>query len=517
MKKLIIALIGCVLMAGCSVDVLDLKNPAQFDEASYFKTQKECQEVLASCYSVLTMRPFYGRDWYFMMDLLTGQSTKTDNLEVGLVQFEEFTYQPENDYIDWAWTGFYRMSMRALVAIEKITAWETASTAEEAYKDIMIGEAHFFHGWAYYFLTELWGDVPYHDTWESIKAEPAKARTPYAEIQPKIETAFTTALAKLPESWDDKNFGRLTKDAARAMLGKLYLTKGENDKAISALESVKANTYHPDYYRLFVSGNQLSPEIIFQVLHKFYGWGEGNAYYMFGGKEGWGGRSTNCGRHMEYGWNDWNNLTVSNGAAAKFRYTLNGSEYIDPRNQFIMYGDGVMGAGYFEGGKNSEIYPGGKFPYKPYDGGSLTGYKWKKGCLYEDYENVEIDYGDYSSILIRVADVKLLLAEAYIGKGDYNRAKTLINEVRTREAVKAEPYSDITSGNAFDILKRERYIELFGECHYWLDLVRWDRLGKINMMNELKSTARPKYKKWPIPTQEKDTNPLMVIQSEGWN
>ena len=454
------------------------------------------------------MKPFYARDWYFMFDMLSGQAVKTANLEVELVQFDEFTYQPENSYVTTAWQGFYRMSLRALVAIEKLTEWKTESEEEAAYKEEMLGEAYFFHGYAYYFLTELWGDVPYHESWESIKNDPIQPRTPYAEVQSKIEEALTTAASKLPESWDDNSLGRITKDAAYAMLGKLYLTRGENDKALQAFESIKASTYNDDYYRLFARGNHLSPEIIMQVMHKFWGWGEGNSYYMWGGKEGYGGKAANCGRHVEYGFNDWNNASIPDAAANKFRYTLNDKAYIDPRNQFIMYGDGVMG---------DDSFAGGKFNYKPQDGSATTGYKWKKYCQYEDYEHMNMDDGDYSSILIRVADVKLLMAEAYIAKGDYENAKLLINEVRTRPAVQAEPYSDLNANNAFEILKRERYIELFGEQQYWFDLVRWDRLGKINMMDELESSAKPKYKKFPIPTQEKDTNPLMVVESDSWN
>jgi len=512
MKKIMIALLGCILLTGCNENALDLKNPAQYDEATYFKTQKECQEVIAACYSDLTMRPFYGRDWYYIFDLLTGQAVKTANLEVELVQFGEFTYQPENSYVDEAWLGFYRMSLRALVAIDKLTAWETTSKDEADYKENMLGEAYFFHAWAYYFLTELWGDVPYHDTWEDLKNNPVTERVPYKDIQPKIEESLQTAISKLPESWGDNFLGRVTKDAARAMLGKLYLTEGDNAKALEAFKSIKANAYNDNYYKLFANGNHTSPEIIMQVLHKFWGWGDGNSYYMFGGKEDWGGKATNCIRHMEYGWNDWNNVSIPDEATTKFRYTVDGKAYLDPRNQFIMYGDGVMG---------DNDYFAGAFPYKKQDGSSPTGYKWKKYCPYEEYEHMDVDNGgDYSSVLIRVADIKLLMAEAYIGEKNYAEAKTLINEVRTRAAVKAEPYSVVDASNAFEILKRERYIELFGEQQYWFDLVRWDRLGKINMLDELKSTAKAKHKKFPIPTEEKDNNPNMQVQgaiTDGWN
>ena len=546
MKKIMIALIGCMLMSGCSVDILDLNNPAQYNENSYFKTQKECQEVIAACYSTLTMKPFWARDWYFIMDLLSGQTMSTANMagDPDFFNMENLVYTPNNPWIASIWHGFYRMSQRGLVAADKLTAWETKTADEAAYKEKMLGEAYFFHGFAYYFLTELYGDVPYHPSWVSIKEEPVKGRTPYAEVQLEIESALLTALSTLPESWSDDFLGRITKDAARAMLGKLYLTMGDNDKAIQYFESVKANTYHPDYEALFDVGNHTSPEVILQVLHKFWGWDQGNSYHMFDGKETWGGKATNTGRAMEYGCNDWNNTSISNAAANKFRYTLNGSEYIDPRNQFVMYGDGVLGDDDYwytikvkdEDGKEKDEAVHGPFPYIPYipfdpenlddeqevSTSSNSGYKWKKWCRYETHPHMDVDMGEYSSILIRLADVKLMLAEAYIGKGNYDKAKSLINEVRTRDAVKAEPYSDVTAGNAYEILSRERYLELFGELHCWLDMVRWDRLGKMNMITELGAiknrTIDPKYKIFPIPQQEKDTNPkVKEAVKDNWN
>jgi len=510
MKKILIAIIGIMILSGCSEDVLNLKNPTTYTEESYYKNQKECEELLAACYSTFTKRPFYARDWYFMFDLMTGQATRNAQLESELVQFEVFNFRPETQYVGWAWYGLYQIALRGMLSIEKLEAWETKTDAEAAYKDQMIGEANFFIGWAYYFLTELFGDVPVQESWDILKNDPYMARVPYAEVQKKIETSFNTALAKLPESWASNFLGRATKDAARAMLGKLYLTQGKNDQAISALESIKNSSFAPDYYKLFTPGNHTSPEIIFQIEHKY--WNEGNQYYMWGGKESGGGKVTHSGRHLEYGWNDWANVSIPDEAANKFRYTVNGHEYLDPRNQFIMYGDGTMGDG---------DYAGGKFPYLPRDPQSTTtGYKWKKYCFYEESAHMNMPDGSYSSVLIRVSDIKLLLAEAYIAKGNYDKAKELINLVRTRDAVKAEPYNDVNAGNAFDLLKRERYIELFGEQQYWFDLVRWDRLGKIDLLKELgseaKALATAKHKKFPIPTQEKDTNPKMVVKDD-WN
>ncbi len=506
MLRKICILMVTILIVGCTEDILDLKNPSEYDEATYYKTQKECQEAVIACYSQLTARPMYGRDWHFMFDLLTNQADRTAKLETALVQLGNFTYYPENDYVQWAWETMYRISARALIALEKVDAWETTTSDQEANKLKFLGEAHFFHAWAYYHLTELWGDVPYHETWQSIKTEPAKPRTSYTTVQGDIETHLLEAISLLPDSWDDANLGRITKDAARAYLGKLYLIQGKNTEARDVLLQIGSHPYQGDYYNLFTRGNHTNTEIIMQCLHKFWGWSGGsNSYYMFGGKESWGNKAANCGRHVEYGFNDWHNVYIPDAAVAKFTYTINGASYLDPRNQFIFYGDGTIGDGDFAGGA---------FAYAPYNGDLTSGYQWKKYCYYETAENMNMDDGDYSSIIVRMADVKLLLAEAYMGTGQYDLATALINDVRAR--VSADPYNtDLTAANAFEALKRERYIELFGEQHYWFDLVRWDRLGKLNMIDEI-PTSDSKFKKFPIPANEKDTNPQMVV-SNSWN
>ena len=507
MKNIVYAAIlgSALLSTGCSESVLDLKNPAEYNEDTYYKTQKECQEAVLSCYSVFTMAPFYSREWYYMFDLMSNQAAKTEKLS-GLAQFGMFVFQQDNNEVRTLWEGLYRMNMRALVALEKVSAWETKAEEEKTAQSYFIGEAYFFHAWAYYNLTELFGDVPYHESWLSIKEEPAKPRMAYSEIQPNIEAALKEAIKYLPEEWDEYNLGRITKNAARTLLGKHYLTLGKNEEAVDILSQVSGVTLSSDYCSLFDRGNHTNQEIILQVLHKNWGRGEGSPEYVFGGKESWGGKSTNTARHLEYGFNDWHNVYVPDASVAKFKYSINGkSDYIDPRGKMIYYGDGVLG---------DEDFAGGAFPYIPYNGTLASGFQWKKYCSYETEEHMIMDNGDISSVLLRLADVKLMLAEAYIALNQYDKALEEINEVRER--VGAEKYNNITSANAFEILKRERYIELYGEQQYWFDLIRWDRLGKMDMMSELPEGTNPKYKKFPIPITEIDENPQMIVEN-GWN
>lgn len=87
----------------------------------------------------------------------------------------------------------------------------------------------------------------------------------------------------------------------------------------------------------------------------------------------------------------------------------------------------------------------------------------------------------------------------------------LINEVRTRPAIGAEAYrGKFSAEETFELLKRERYLELAFEQHHWFDLLRWSRNGKINLKTQLEEECGrmlsdiPEH--LPIPLNELDMN-----------
>src|SRR5690606_14288529 len=74
---------------------------------------------------------------------------------------------------------------------------------------------------------------------------------------------------------------RASVGAAKTLLGKVYLTRQQFDKAASVLkEVIDANTYTLDqnYGRLFTNGNDELPESVFEIKYLSGNVGEGNSF-----------------------------------------------------------------------------------------------------------------------------------------------------------------------------------------------------------------------------------------------
>jgi len=123
----------------------------------------------------------------------------------------------------------------------------------------------------------------------------------------------------------------------------------------------------------------------------------------------------------------------------------------------------------------------------------------------------------FSSVIkIRLADILLLKAEAYVAQGNAAEATTLVNRIRTRAKL-----TSLTTVTADDVLN-ERRLELAFEGQRWFDLVR---TGKVmTVMNTLNSrdigrlpmdVVNEDKTILPIPQPQIDKNPSM-LQNPGY-
>ena len=521
MKKIIYSILIALVFVACSESTLDVPNENNYDGTTFFTNATSYTEASTAMYTPLLFQGMYAREFYFIFDLLGNDAEKNFPLQGGLLEFPNYTHTPNNGELNPVFNSCYKIVFRTNFVIAQLENWKTDVESEIALKSRITGEAEFLKSLSYFWLVTLFGDVPLknklddHYVFES-------ARTPKAEIWAAIETNLQAAIQKLPVSYDNTaDYGRVTKGAAQALLGKAYLFQKKYAQAATELAKLTASPYS---YKLTGSLDDLfiqdkkTEETVFAVMNgPWQGWGVGNAYYMFGGQEGWGGKATHTGRAMEYGFNDWWNVLVSDALVNSFTYTdESGASFTDPRAALTFYS--AAGA---KGGDATfcDECPEG---IKQYGDKIKEGQKsWRKYELYEKQNNYGQPDSPINGQIIRYADVLLMLAEAYIEDGKIAQALPLINQVRKRSG--AFEYTTLgDKAKATTILRRERQMELAGEQHRFFDLVRWGTLvATINAEKQAAvgiSPVKDFHVLLPIPQAERDANPTLDAQvNNNWN
>lgn len=529
-RTLIIWLIGILALAACSDDFLDMKNPDTYDATTFYVDSASCEKSVNAIYTIMLHKGMFSRDWYFNFDLLANEAGPLTPLQGQIAELPRGVYDASNSALYPTWDRLYRMILRANYAIYVVTNWKTETPAEDAAKQRYMGQAQFFLGFAYYHLASLWGSVPLRKSFNDTRENLNCPRSPVEEVFAFAEENLIAAAEALPSRYAEDDNGRATKWAAKAFLGKLYIIQGNWTAAQPIFKDIVDNggyTMEPGisgFENEFLSVNRNSTETIFDCKFAWYGWDNGNAYHMFDGTELWAAKGATSGRAMEYGCWDWANVNITKSAVKKFKYDINSTtDYIDPRAYSTFYGDGGYG-GDMDCLKGA--YPfDSPVVYSPDETIAPKGYRWKKYQQYETKLAEGNPDSEISTVITRLADIKLLYAECLIQANDLDGAMTQINDVRAR--VEAELYETLgDKAQAMNLLKREREIELCGEQQRWFDLIRWHRNGKIfdfvSILNGEKSEQgesanfTEKNLLLPIPQIEKDVNKLCEVPN-GWN
>ncbi|HYK43539.1 MAG TPA: RagB/SusD family nutrient uptake outer membrane protein [Parafilimonas sp.] len=132
-----------------------------------------------------------------------------------------------------------------------------------------------------------------------------------------------------------------------------------------------------------------------------------------------------------------------------------------------------------------------------------------------DYQNYTGGQQGNQLQLFRLADVYLMMAEAYLNQGDAASALAKVNEVRAaRKAAPLASLSLVNAGNLYDenTLLAERQKELYWESWRRQDLIR---MGVYLQPWALKEADDAKYLLFPIPSTQLIVNPNLT-QNPGY-
>lgn len=442
-----------------------------------YKTADEVEAALNGVYSDF-------KNEYFMLDFFVNGDAQSDDTYAGAdnpanFQIDDYEIEATNSNITRDWAYLYSTIGKANRVINNVGKVPDPSLSEGR-KDEIKGEASFIRAFMNFQLVQLFGDVPLvtqevrsisaatlEDVYPLLFPERVSKESVYDQIIADLEFALNSVKATAY----DKGFA--TTGAVNAMLAKVYATREPHDwnKVKQYSDAVIAGGYSllPEYDQLWDNAHENSSESIFEI--NCYGWDTGGNWgiFMFAG-------------------NDWKKFnTPSNDLVSAFD-----AEGDDIRKNSSMVFSDVTGKW------TDAHWPSSNYPFIN---------------KFRDYS------GAQNFILIRLADILLLKAEALNELGDVTGAAALVNQVRAR--VELEPTSAANTAEMRLAIENERRLELAFEGHRWYDLKRTGRaIEVINSVtdgegNNLGYQLNENRLVWPIPQSERDKN-TSLTQNPGY-
>lgn len=456
-----------ILATGCSKSKLDLTPQTDKVLTAFYKNEAQIIEGVNGAYAMLQYKGQYGSN-YLVFGEIPSDNTfdevpANDNGDYG--QLDMFSAIALNNLVEGTWTDAYKGIQQTNVILNRIDDIDMP----KASKDRIKGEMLFIRALIYFNLVRIFGDVPLV-TKETTNVNDyfGQGRTPKAEVFNQVEQDLITAAQLLPPARSTS--GRATQGAAFTLLGKVYLTLKKYDLAINQLVKVKPLGYklQTDLTHIFSPGFENNEEIIFDVQFAsgINGNKEGsNAFQLFSPSGA---------------------VSGAKGHNLPTREIYNSFEQKDGRK-----------AAYLRITK---------------DGVPFTKKLLQTSSAIED--------GGSNVVVLRYADVLLMLAECYNETENQSAALENLREVRERAGI--DKMTDTDKARIKEAIAKERQWELIGEGSRWFDLIRTDQA--IEVMNSyfartpgyqgVKVTADNLVQ--PIPQSQTNTDPA-IKQNKGYN
>ncbi len=270
MKKILtILLLAGLLAAGCKKSFLDLAPISNSNASNFYKTKADFDLAVSAAYATLYV--FFapqGAVSYFSEQMSDNATIYNINgIQADKKAFKDFNVNSSNSQVYLFWQQCYRSLFNVNIVLDKIEG----ADLDEAYKDGVRAEMRFLRGMYYFYMVQMWGDLPL--VTKAVTAEESYniLRAPEGEIYNQVISDLQFAAGKLPLASGIAVAGHASKGAAEALLGKVYLTMGNKTAAVQALQDVvNSNQYSllPLYSSLWIVTNKNTKESVFEIQFK---------------------------------------------------------------------------------------------------------------------------------------------------------------------------------------------------------------------------------------------------------
>lgn len=432
-------------MTSCGDSFFDLEPASSVTIDKVYKTASDYNVAVIGCYAKLQSQVnFYTECCEY----------RSDNLSLGAptagtqdrYDIDHFTEKPSNGILSSYWANFNNNVYRCNLLLAQIDGANFAENLKKQYK----GEAMFIRALNYFNMYRIWGGVP--ATKHVVSAAEALKVARYSDEQ--MFDLIAGDLKEivdnnyLPETYSSADMGRATSGAAKALLGKVYLTFHKWTEAKDILSQLigKYQLVSP-IAQVFDVDNKNNNEIIFAVHFNKEIEGEGHSY--------------------------WYNLTNASDDTNQTSSLLNTFPTGDTRKDLITY---VL------------VEKNVRLMNKFYDTKSST------------FKTVGND-----QILLRYADVLLMYAEALneiqYDASEGSLALKYLNAVRQRAGISNLTVKQLPTQEKFRkgiLVERQREFPYEGQR--WFDLVRMGFAKSVMAENGVE--IKDYQLLFPIPQQE---------------
>ena len=445
-----------IAITGCIKKPFEAELVGQYSTQNFWRNESDVLAGVAGIYNMLFAEDGMGHGNYIYEDQSDDISVDGDHDDYKAI--ERFNPNSSQYQINSGWVLAYEQIARANNAIIYIPK---VPVMDEDIRTRSMGEAYFLRAYAYYFLQNIYGEVPLITEENVLSLTYNVPKNTVEEVRTLIESDLLKAADMLPETYGEADRGRVSKGAAWGMLCKLYMTWEKLDKALEYGQKVTADANYAlaaNYADNFTVGTQNNnTEILFAIWNKDqFNASPANIYFSIRDWAGWGFHHPTQNFADEFEANDTQRkqaTLVSVGDSLPSQsFTVN----ISAADAYQMF------AGK-EGQSTGRMLPSQ----------STTGYCVRKYSAYKpDGSGLN---NDLKQPLLRTADIYLLVAEAKVRQTGAGAGDAEINVVRKRAGL------GTVSGATFKDVVHERRVELGGENVRWYDILRWDKIGLINL------------------------------------
>ncbi|MCL1669635.1 RagB/SusD family nutrient uptake outer membrane protein [Elizabethkingia ursingii] len=513
MKKIFISFITLTVLVGCNID----RTPYNSKESDVVLGDATgLRSITLGNYALLKGDASGGG---FFNNLYRVGEYGGDNIDVSGTTTDQFFYYynyrsiKNNGRSNIIWNNGYKAIVGANRAIIKFAEGKDAET------DQLLGENYFLRAYVYFSLVNVFGK-PYNQGASNLGV-PLKLSDDVNDLPARatVGAIYDQVVKDLQKAEQlmtvDKGNVYASKEAAQALLSRVYLYMENNDKTIeyadkvinSGKYSLLSTTELPLYSTKTPENNQ---ETIFAFKYNkdgdyTDGWYTIGSMYANIQNVGWG---------EMYASASYLDLINQNPKDARLKFIS--PKYADPKTQAVYWvekgnnASGAItynykfqktfqksGATYFtmdgvDYQVQTEAAPNKTNYYFVNSGGSKTyvtlDYDMDKRNGYPKFYILKCSLQEgvpqlWSPVIVRLAEVYLNRAEAYAKKGNVGSALADVNIIRTRAGIPV--YTSVPAGmTVLDTVLQERRLELAFEAQRKYDVFR----NKLNMNREYPGT-----------------------------